>query len=85
MSAELTDAYTQMLAMKPETLAGFDEALVPGTTKDAAPVPDDVRDRYEFEERQVAGVPVQILHPSEGGTGMQAVRSLDLAAERFRG
>jgi acetyl esterase/lipase len=36
-------------------------------------VPDEVAQGYKIQDRDVAGYPVQILHPRQGGSGIQAV------------
>lgn len=73
MSDALMQVYNEMLAAKPALLADFEAALQPGVSKEPTPVPNDVAERYEIEERRVAGVQVQILHPRQGGTGIQSV------------
>jgi acetyl esterase/lipase len=73
VSAELEHVYREFLAAKPARLADFEAALLPGAPKDRAPVPEEVAHRYEIEDREVAGYPVQILHPRQGGSGIQAV------------
>lgn len=73
MSDALKQIYDELLAAKPALLQGFEEALLPGMPKPPAPVPADVAERYDVVEREVAGVPVQVLHPREGGSGIQVV------------
>lgn len=73
MSAELEDVYREFLTAKPALLNDFEAALLPGAHKDRAPVPEEVALRYEIEEREVSGYPVQILHPRRDASGIQAV------------
>ncbi|PRZ41710.1 acetyl esterase/lipase [Antricoccus suffuscus] len=73
MSEQLEQVYREFLAMKPELVNDFEAALAPGAPKTPAPAPEEVRRRYDIEERQVAGFGVQILHPRQGGSGIQAV------------
>lgn len=73
MSKQLEQVYNEFLAGKPDLVRDFEAALLPGAVKEPAPVPDEVAQRYEIDERTVAGVRVQILHPRRGGSGIQAV------------
>src|SRR5699024_289863 len=73
MSHALKQIHDRMPADKPALLEGFEEMLLPGAPKPPAPVPADVADRYAIEEREIAGTPVQILHPREGASGIQVV------------
>lgn len=73
MSHALKQIHDEMLAGKPALLESFEEALLPGTPKPPAPVPADVADRYAIEEREIAGTPVQVLHPRKESSGIQVV------------
>ena len=65
--------YDTMMAGKAELLEGFEEALKPGMVKEHAPIPEELDERYEIEERQVSGVLVHVLHPRANGSGMQII------------
>jgi epsilon-lactone hydrolase len=45
-------------------------------------VPDEVAQRYEIEDRDVAGYPVQILHPRQGGSVSRSCTSTAAATRR---
>lgn len=73
MSQPLQRAYDAALAAKPEHVLAMREAQQPGRTKDPAPMPAGTLDRFEIEEKEVAGFPVQVLHARAHGSGIQAV------------
>ncbi|MFE5774506.1 MULTISPECIES: alpha/beta hydrolase fold domain-containing protein [Brachybacterium] len=73
MSASLQEAYEAALAAKPAHVQAMSDAQHPGRVKGPAPLPPDVPERYEVEEREIAGFPVQVLHPHESSSGIQVV------------
>lgn len=73
MPASLQEAYEAALAAKPAHVQAMRDAQQPGRAKDPAPMPPDVPERFDVEEREIAGFPVQVLHPRERGSGIQVV------------
>jgi hypothetical protein len=51
----LERVYQEFLGPKPGVLADFEAAFLPRAPKDRSPVPDEVAQGYEIEDRDVAG------------------------------